>query len=513
MTTPVNSEHFTARMGRPWAQPDGPNTPCYPLNCHDVGDIDEPGGDITTALCPDPANTTDWYTILRAQGAPGEPTTTITTPVGKTSDWLERQHGCAMPVYINLRHCGRSDVFLNYDRYFTLAATLFTSKGLTNLVSREGADLTEQTFALSAAPIIARIFPLVATRQSTASTVALNDLAFCNQPRCQGPCGVALDPCQTGYAVGDPVAVATADVLETLDGGAGGWAATATDPFAADEIISTVVCFDIDRDTTRILVGRGTADAGAGVAEVAYSDDGGDTWTLVTLGAASEYFPWNGSLFALDHRHIWGGLDSGDIYFSDDSGATWTEQVTTNAGVNDITAIKFIDENHGLFVGHSNTVYYTEDGGEHWANIGGPAAKAGVNVLACDIRDAYRWYIGYADGDLYYTMDGGTNWTQRTGWSHEGVTNSVNDIHFINEYHGAFCGDFTDGSYHRAAIWRTWNGGEDWELQYATDDDLVAGGFNAVWMCHINLIFAVGEVMRTDTTPAIYVFAGGGGAY
>lgn len=510
-TPPVNSEHFTQRDGVPWVQPGGPNTPCYPLKCHDLGDVDEPQGDIVTAQCPSPANTTDWYTILRAQGAPGEPTTTITTPLGKTSDWLERQHGCIMPVYINKRKCGRADVYLNYDRYFTLAATLFTSKGLANLVSREGTDLSEQTFGLSAAPLIARVFPLLGTRQETASTVALNDLAFCNEARCQGPCGVALSPCQMGYAVGDVVALATADVLATDDGGAGGWTATATDPFGADEIIASVVCFDIDRDTNRVLAANGTT--AATPAEVAYSDDEGTTWTNVTLGANTEFFQWNGALFALDHRHVWAGLDSGDIYFSDDGGVTWTEQVTTNAGVNGINAIKFIDESHGLFVGDANTIYYTADGGEHWTEITGPVAQAGVAAKACDIRDAYRWYVGYADGDLFYTMDGGTTWTQRTGWSHEGVTNSINDLMFINEYHGAFCGDFTDGEYHRAAIWRTWNGGEDWELQYATDDDLAAGGFNALWMCHINLIYAVGEVMRGDATPAIYVFAGGEGAY
>ena len=512
MSTPVNSEHFTQRDGTLWVQPRGPNTPVYPLNCHDLGDVDEPGGDITTAQCPDPAGTTGWYTILRAQGAPGEPTATITTPVGKTSDWLERQHGCALPVYLNKRKCGRADVFLNYDRYWTLAATLFTSKGLTNMVSREGVDLSEQTFALSAAPIIARTFPLLATRQDTVSTVALNDLAFCNEPRCQGPCGEALDPCQTGYAVGDMVPAATADVLETLDGGVTAWAATATDPFAADEIISSVVCYDIDRTTTRLLVSRGTTD-GAAAAEVAYSDDGGDTWTLVLLGATGEYVQWNGGLFALDHRHIWCGLDSGDIHFSSDAGVTWTEQVSTNAGVNGINAIKFIDESHGLFVGDLNTIFYTADGGDHWTEITGPAAQAAVNALACDIRDAYRWYVGYDDGELWYTMDGGTSWTQRTGWAREGVTNSVNDIHFINEYHGAFCGDFTEDGNHKAAIWRTWNGGEDWELTYADDDYLAAGGFNAVWMCHINLIFAVGEVMAGDATPAIYVFAGGEGAY
>lgn len=512
MDKAVNAEYFNARMGVIWVQPGGPNSECFPLACHDLGDIAEPQGDITTKYCPDPANVEEWVPVLQSQGPPGRPTTSITTHVGKTSDWLERQKRCVMPVYINQRHCGRADTFLNYDRYFSMKHNLFTDKGLTNLVSREGTDASEQSFGLSAVPEVVRIFPLKLNRQDTAETDALNDIAFCNDPRCAGPCGPAQDVCQLGYAVADGAALLTANVERTADGGVSGWAATATDPFGAAEIIASDVCFDLDQDTRRLVVGRGTADVG-NPAEIAYSDDEGATWTLVNVGAANgEFFFWNGALFALDRRHVWAGLNSGDLFFSSDGAQTWTEVVTANAGVEEITYIHFADEMHGLFVGDQNIVYYTEDGGVHWAGLVGPNPATRLNC--CSVIDPYRYWIGDAGGQLWFTADGGTTWTERVGFTGAGTLTGINDVMFIDEYHGAFVATWTAaGPLYKGSIYRTWNGGHDWERLTPVDDTFDSGGFNAVWMCHPNLIFAVGEIGVGDVTAMIYCATGGQGAY
>jgi photosystem II stability/assembly factor-like uncharacterized protein len=238
-------------------------------------------------------------------------------------------------------------------------------------------------------------------------------------------------------------------------------------------------------------------------AEVAYSDDGGTTWTTVNVDATNgAFFGGQGSLFALNYRNIWAGLTSGEVWFSSDGGLTWAEQPSANAGVNGILQVKFLDENVGLFGGYVNTLYHTSDGGDHWRALTGPFV--GDIVTAMAMIDADRWWLGNEDGALWYTMDGGTTWTQRT-FPVVGSPGVLGDIHFIDEYHGAFV---TSGG----SIYRTWNGGADWEQHTPGDDTFASGGFNAVYMCHPNLVYAVGEIGVTDATAMIYVATGGDGA-
>ena len=500
---PNINDYFAANHGVIWVQTEGPNTVPKFLGCHEIGDLTEPGGDVSRVLCPDPRSRDKWNVVLRQKGAPGAPTFTITTLTPKIAGWLERAP-CPLSFYVLQDECADRRDFLSYERGLVLQYSMRTELTEANLASREGTDEATQAFDFDAA-VIERFYQVELSAQVTDNPDDLLDVAFCNYLRCRGACGPFQDICDDGWACGGSDVATYGCLIKTHDAG-NTWTLSPANPFLVAENISSVVCFPVARNTTRVIVARGSTD-GANPAEVAYSDDDGVTWTLVNVGATvGEFVPWNGGLFAVDKNHIWLVTDQGAIFFSDDGGASWTEQVTTNVAL--LNYVRFIDENHGLAVGATNAILYTDDGGEHWTTITGPAGKAADNILTCEILDAHNWWLGYDDGELFYTMDGGTTWTQRTFTVPGAATvDRVNDMMFYDDFNGYAVVKWTDGDAHlRGAILRTFNGGQDWEVHsIATQFDVGALGLNAVWACNYNLAYSVGDMI--DAVGSIYTLA------
>jgi photosystem II stability/assembly factor-like uncharacterized protein len=499
----MSEDYFSADMGTIWMQPDGPNTAPRYLGCHDMGDIAEPIGDITQRFCPDPAGHGKWNVALTSQAMPGRVTTSITTYVGATQDYLQqlREKNCPTGIYVHSSLCGRKDTFLNYDAGTMLRNAKIISRTKTKLAAREGADASEMTFEISADPPLAEYWPLRMTRLTTAETTDAWDIAIGGESFCSGPCGPTELPCDE-LAVGCDHTAAAPNVLFSGNGGTT-WAAVAS-TFGVAEPISSVIAVQYGRGVTRYIIARGITAAGA--AQIAYTDNLGAAWTLVTVGAvATEFIPWNGDLFALDLYHIWAGTDTGagaggHVYFSADGGATWALQLTT-ADV--VKCIHFANYTDGIAVGDSNGVYATTDGGTTWTTITGPAGKAAVNILSCWCFDRYRWFVGYDDGTLHYTTDGGVIWAQRLLPMPPSGTaiNRVNAMSWIDDYHGCLAVKYTVTAALWGAIYRTFDGGYDWEI-YHTAAAYTTGaiGMASVVMCSENLAYGVGDICTATST-------------
>lgn len=464
--------HFTAGMGALWAQINGGNSQPLFLGCHQIGDIDQPEGDIELIQCPDPAGVNRFRTVGSIKGAPGAITTSVTTDITDELDHLERVN-CPFNLFIHLIKAGRRDVFTNFDRTFVLTNATITNRGLSGLSSRTADDnaRSEQTFDLSAEQLL-RLVEQSMNRQSISETQAITDITFCNDQQCRTDDQIARAACEVGFAVTEAATGVTANVLYTSNGAT--WTASAADPFAADEDIIGVECFELSRDSTRVIVARGTTDAGTPL-EIAYSDNNGASWTVVEVGAVDGAFaPTRHSLFALDRNNIWVGTDEGYLYKSSDGGLTWVAQQSGGITTAAINAIRFVDENVGWFVGAGNIIARTLDGGDSWSAITGPSAQSAAAATVVEVLDRNRVWVGYGDGDLYYTLDGGVTWSTRS-FSGSGV-GQVRDIKFLNEALGYM---LTNNASPLGVVHWTIDGGYTWaSLTTPTNS-----GLNTIVLC------------------------------
>lgn len=462
-----------------WLQRNGPNTEPIFAGCHAIGDVDHPEGDVELIYCPDESAPNKFKVVASIQGTPGAITFTITTDLTDEIDEMERVK-CPFTVFVHASKRGRKDVFDNFDRTTIYTNVRITNRGKSGLVARTPEDQgrVEQSYDVSAEDELDLKEPTI-TRQSISESNAINDLSFCNDFACRTDDEIAQDSCQEGFAVADAVAYGTAKVLYTSNGGT--WAAT-TDPFGADEHPLAVECFAFGRDTVRAIVANGSTSGAP--AEIAYSDDNGVTWTSANVSAGNTNFASRHALFALNQYHIWAALANGYIYHSSDAGVSWDLQ---EAGVLTSTAwnaIRFVDSEVGWVVGDNNEIARTIDGGITWSAVTGPAGQTTDEVIALEVLDRNRVWIGFSDGTLYYTLDAGVNWSQRS-FPGSGV-GQVRDIKFFNDSLGFMI--VNNASPLGTALW-TINGGFSWSRLVANTNS----GYNALFVCDEWNFFIAGE--------------------
>jgi len=483
------AEPFTRRKWGLWIQPDGPNTVMRYLGCHDVDDLEAPGQGINEIIRCFKPDGSGWDVRGVTYNPPDPVTTTVTTLIEEDADWLEKvveSGNCEFPFYLNGSLCPPNDVFTNSTRSFLLERAKIGTEGLQGLAAREEDTTSTQSFEIMAWPPLYRARGMTLGRQQIAEYSSLNDVHFISSAKCASDCNTSLASCSYGVAVADAPAGSPAvegDVWYTQDGGAT-WTLCAAVPFAAGEDVISGVIFQIGASTYRLLVAR-EADPAAAM-EVAYSDDWGANWTLVTVGTTVNLGAnREGALFVLNPYHIWLCLDDGYVYFSEDFGVTWTRQA---GGVgaptaNDLNEIWFADAENGMAVGDSDTVLVSTDGGDTWTLA--TATGGAANLLCCsENAGGGIWWAGDSDGELYYSFNHGTTWTRRD--FPDDQVGDITDVEFVNTLVGFLT---HDNATPVGSVYRTRNGGTDWELM----TDVTNLGLNSLHACHVNLVYAVGN--------------------
>lgn len=491
-------DFFDADMGVAWVQIDGPNTQPTPLLCANTDGWDEPGGDSTSRVCR--TGTRGFQVTHTSTGLPGDPTISLETYLGAQRSYLFElwRTRCRFPLYLHFSKCGRADIFLNYEygelgqmAHITNRSGGASSRGHAD--SGDGApDATMKTWDITAQPLILNYWKLAEITRSVAEAEPLRSIAFCNSEQCYGPCGAAEGPCHDGVIVPDATGAARADVWYSANGFLTGAAAAGALNFAVSIDVASVTCFDISRDVSRVIVARGTTEADD--EPLNYSDDGGATWLEISVGANGSFAAGARALFSLDQYHIWYGTDLGAIHFSNDAGATWTQQTSPIA--EDIFAFSFCDGNYGMVVGGTlgatGVGARTVDGGNSWEAFATPLAGSAASTCVSVIDSQHAW-ITTEDGHLYYTNDFGDNWTERVL---PRTATALGGVQFIDRYVGAVCGNYNDGVSDFGIVYRTFDGGYSWESYInntAFDGVLEYFGMNALWVCNVNRIYAVGE--------------------
>ena len=99
--------------------------------------------------------------------------------------------------------------------------------------------------------------------------------------------------------------------------------------------------------------------------------------------------------------------DRGHILYSDDEGASWTQAKVPTRQL--LTAIYFVDDQHGWAVGHDALILATTDGGKTWTRQY-ENREGEVPLLDVWFENARHGLAVGAYGMLLETVDGGQNW-------------------------------------------------------------------------------------------------------
>lgn len=280
-------------------------------------------------------------------------------------------------------------------------------------------------------------------------------------------------------------ASAKATVYISADYGAT-WQATTADPFGAGEAIAAIVVVQV-AGHTRIIAARGTADM-AHPAEIAYSDDGGATWTAVNVGTVNgQYAIGPHSLFAFDANNIYLAMSDGYVYASDDAGESWAVLEDGSLFATDFNVVKCRTTSDVWVAGEDNSLLHSATAGASWDVVAGPATKASDNIISLWPVTENRIFIGYDDGELWYTEDQGEDgWAQR-GFTGDGV-GAVQSIEFVNELVGYVVHD-TAAPVGR--VLRTIDGGYSWDVVQVPAN----AGLNGILVLDANHAYIAGNAV------------------
>lgn len=475
---------FNSLDGSLFVQPKGSNTTAYYQGCHDVDDIEIPVADIEYARCIDKNG--QFKIVGERLQEPDNASVTITGLSQITRSWIERSSGaCLMGLYILQRACGSADDIFNYVKGLVVEGARMLTKTYTDTVHHvEANDSTVETefSIMKVLAFVKLVFSPLGS--STIGTTDLLSVSGNTDFKCSGSCGDNVDQGDV-LVIGSKSAVApaTAKFYVSEDGGQTTPAASATDPFAAGKSIESVCQFTFGASGRRVIAAQLAVAANQGL--IKYSDDLGDTWSAdVNIGGAADGHGAAAprALCSLDKSHIWLASALGYIYKSIDGGQTFTAKEAGVITVDDYAAISMADENYGMAVSKSGVVAKTVNGGESWAAAS--VVGGGVNDLTtvC-VLDSHTAWVGDDAGNIFFTNDFGTTWTARTGWDGAG-TGAIVEIAFVDEYVG-FMAQTVSGS---SSMFRTFNGGQDWEEFAMTANS----GVFSIWPVEVNEVFAVG---------------------
>lgn len=99
--------------------------------------------------------------------------------------------------------------------------------------------------------------------------------------------------------------------------------------------------------------------------------------------------------------------DRGHILYSDDQGKTWTQAKVPSRQL--LTAVYFVDDQHGWAVGHDAQILASSDGGKTW-NKQFEDLKREAPLLDVWFKDLSTGIAVGAYGALLETTDGGQHW-------------------------------------------------------------------------------------------------------
>ncbi len=292
--------------------------------------------------------------------------------------------------------------------------------------------------------------------------------------------------------------------------------------------------FDLQfcNDSTGYCIGN----TGSGQSVLCKTNDFGEHWSVIlqnSYGISSLQCLTEAVIYCVLVDSTW----SHNIMKSVDGGDHWQQQQNPDRGTIQGLDVKFFSPQFGLIVADRILLYRTEDGGEQWkiSLLSYPfkdvvflnkttgfscGSKTGLHFFRGDVfvtndgGESWNSILNGSEFDrcifinesvgfltswdlLYKTINGGGKWTayNYSNYDSTGFYFQSRDIYFLNELAGWSVGSYSDSNSWGAAIFKTVNGGENWNavLKYSDADPNKSCILNSIFFLNENSGWAVGE--------------------
>lgn len=467
-----------------------PSTAYAFLTCTDVSDISQPQGGATTTYKPDVNHSGKFKVSGSIEGSPGAVTFTLTRPLSTVVNYLLEQK-CPPNIRINWVCRGQRNSITNYQLGVVLYNAKITSKSIVRPVAATPDNNTQRvnTGAEMSADGFTMVYQLSGSRQTLTSTTHAYTIAF-RPEECTSKCGTRVDFADEGWLGLESDSYTVGYALKTVNGGST-WAAPTdlTDIFGDAGDVSDILFIET-YSGYRVILSRGSAVGGA-PAEIAYSDDGGVSWTNVNVGST------NGqtiqAMCADEAGYLWAAVSGGYIYRSTNSGQTWTAMESGVETAQTLYDIVMVSDVEGYAVGGSNAFLRTADG-TTWDLVTGPSTGNKLTTVA--VNYAGDIYVGAEDGAIYASVDEGDTWSTILDIG----TGHVERIRFDpeSEYIGYLV---YNSAAALGALYRTEDGGVTWTAITTP----VNSGLNDLAVLDANTVFVCGNAHGGTTFVAKFI--------
>lgn len=444
------------------------------LGCHNLTGVSVPRGDRNPSYCR--VDKSEFEIKRTYRGEPGLGSATIVA-YDSVLNYIQ-ELPCPFNLYVFHSAEGGDEDPSNYD-YMYIYEYMEPSSEDTDTHSTGIAPGDNVPVMLSMPVTFMRrikVKQLIAQSRSvaTVTTGNIEAIAFCDDATCRAMGGLESAGCQIGFFVTEGE---TPNVIGKTVNGGGAFTSIASPFTTATDDFSDVKC-----DGSLVVVANGTDTA------YAYSWDAGASWSEVLTPTQVI-----NRILIMGGAKVWMVAQGGYIYYSENRAASI---ITQDAGVATAQSLNDISASSALLlyaVGDNNAFVRTEDGGDIWTAVTGPAAGLANDDLyqVAAVPGTEIVLVGDEMGNVYRSEDKGDTWA--TVWSSSTATaGGIAGLEAPNCNVLAFVANDQDPYFYASptgVMYQSTDGGASWvAVELPTNE-----GVRDLWACDVNTYWVVGD--------------------
>lgn len=469
-----------------------PVNPYVYIGCLSLGGLQQDLGTGDPIYCPSSEVRGAYDIVDTTSPPPALPTTDFTQHMNRALQdfwWDLRRRKCKFNMVVVGSNCAAPDDINDFEAKILAKAVKLTAFN-TGAFNTSDADAAIDLTGSLQIGAFDRFLPMTFGEKADTSVFSeALDGIFADKVQC-GDCGDPSDGCQKMYVLTTTITASPAlssQLVHTKNGGQI-WSTDdittlATKAGSALANVGTRIVVVSNADLAHHYKQQSTLDAGTAA-----------SWSRVSGGYVTAKGP--NAIWSKSPSETYIAANGGYIYFMANPATAVTVLTDGSVTVQNLNDIRGIGRTV-VAVGASNAVVLSENGGNTWSLITGPAVGVALNTI--EVVTSSIWFVGAANGKAFVTTDKGATWTDVTP---DSAITVVDSIRFVDEMVGYMAVE-TSGN---PRIYRTSDNGYSWH----NDGSYVAGvpsaaHYNFVMPCPKNYNIVLAGGLKSVGTDGIII--------